>query len=142
MFHVAILLHYKGFIINSTSILKIPAWAAGLGIAIAFSMASSASAQSDGLQQSNSSSRQESGKTGQSNSQSRSDGSCAMQEAQPSSLSGDSYADQTLASCEEVAPVREGFLKKLLRILSGPDTPRGPNTDVDTNISAGGAGGG
>ena len=65
-----------------------------------------------------------------------------MQEAQSGSLTGDLYADQGLVSCEEVAPMKEGFLKRLLRILSGPDTPRGPNTDVDTNISAGGAGGG
>lgn len=38
-------------------------------------------------------------------------------------------------------PEEEGFLDKLIRIFYGPDRPRGPDPDVDTNISAGGAGG-
>ena len=120
-------------------------------------MASSSHAQTGAVQQGNplvseqggslaghSSSGQDGGKTDQRNPQSKSEGSSALQDApsQPDSLSGNACTDQQSASCEEVAPVKEGFLKKLLRILYGRDTPSGPNPDVDTNISAGGAGGG
>lgn len=35
----------------------------------------------------------------------------------------------------------EDFLCKLARLFWGPDTPRGPNQDMDSNITAGGAGG-
>lgn len=38
-------------------------------------------------------------------------------------------------------PDEEDFLCKLARIFWGPDTPSGPNQDMDSNITAGGAGG-
>jgi hypothetical protein len=44
-------------------------------------------------------------------------------------------------SCAYSTPEDETFLCKMIRIFYGPDTPRGPNRDVDENISAGGAGG-
>lgn len=44
-------------------------------------------------------------------------------------------------SCKYATPEQEDFLCKMVRILYGPDTPRGPNRDMDDNISAGGAGG-
>lgn len=57
-------------------------------------------------------------------------------------------ANATSETCEEQAatswatPPKESLFKKILRVLYGPNTPPGPNTDVDTNISAGGAAGG
>ncbi|MGH8763386.1 MAG: hypothetical protein ACREUR_09175 [Nitrosospira sp.] len=44
-------------------------------------------------------------------------------------------------SCRYSTPEEETFLCKFIRIFYGPDTPRGPNPDVENNISAGGAGG-
>lgn len=44
-------------------------------------------------------------------------------------------------SCRFSTPEEETFLCKFIRIFYGPDTPRGPNPDVEDNISAGGAGG-
>jgi hypothetical protein len=44
-------------------------------------------------------------------------------------------------SCKYASPEQEDFLCKMVRILYGPDTPRGPNRNMDENISAGGAGG-
>ena len=44
-------------------------------------------------------------------------------------------------SCKYASPEQEDFLCKMVRILYGPDTPRGPNRDMDENVSAGGAGG-
>ena len=44
-------------------------------------------------------------------------------------------------SCKYATPEQEDFLCKMVRILYGPDTPRGPNRDMDENISAGGSGG-
>ena len=44
-------------------------------------------------------------------------------------------------SCKYASPEQEDFLCKMVRILYGPDTPRGPNREMDENISAGGAGG-
>ena len=44
-------------------------------------------------------------------------------------------------SCKYASPEQEDFLCKMVRILYGPDTRRGPNRDMDENISAGGAGG-
>jgi hypothetical protein len=44
-------------------------------------------------------------------------------------------------SCAYSTPEDETFLCKMIRIFYGPDTPRGPNRDVEENISAGGAGG-
>lgn len=44
-------------------------------------------------------------------------------------------------SCKYATPEQEDLFCKMVRILYGPDTPRGPNRDVDDNISAGGAGG-
>jgi hypothetical protein len=43
---------------------------------------------------------------------------------------------------EPPAPEPESLFRKIIRIFFGPDSPPGPNRDVDTNISAGGAGGG
>jgi hypothetical protein len=57
-------------------------------------------------------------------------------------------ASATSETCEEqaaaswAAPPKESLFKRILRVLYGPNTPPGPNTDVDTNISAGGAAGG
>ncbi|WP_074705253.1 hypothetical protein [Nitrosospira multiformis] len=44
-------------------------------------------------------------------------------------------------SCKYASPEQEDFLCKMVRILYGPDTPRGPNREMDENISVGGAGG-
>lgn len=44
-------------------------------------------------------------------------------------------------SCKYASPEQEDFLCKMVRILYGSDTRRGPNRDMDENISAGGAGG-
>lgn len=60
---------------------------------------------------------------------------------QTGSSSGWSSAGQGSGSCKYSTPDQESFLCKVIRILYGPDTPRGPNHDVDNNISAGGAGG-
>ena len=124
---------------------------------IAFGMASVSHAQTSSTEQDSiqmsgqgstlagqSSSGQESAKTDQRSSQSKSDGTASGQGASDQSGSSSSKAcmEQKLASCEQPAPQQEGFLHKLLRILYGPDTPPGPNPDVDTNISAGGAAGG
>ncbi|KIO50411.1 hypothetical protein [Nitrosospira sp. NpAV] len=43
---------------------------------------------------------------------------------------------------ESPAPEPESLFRKIIRIFFGPDSPPGPNPDVDTNISAGGAAGG
>lgn len=67
------------------------------------------------------------------------------------SISGKNEADQAAAKsgpCDRQAdksqatPPNESLFRRILRVLSGPNTPPGPNTDVDTNISAGGAAGG
>jgi hypothetical protein len=52
-----------------------------------------------------------------------------------------SYAAQARRWCAPPIPENEGLLHKIIRILSGPDWC-GPDPDVDTNISAGGAAGG
>lgn len=44
-------------------------------------------------------------------------------------------------SCAFTTPEQESLLCKAIRIFYGRDTPRGPNRDVEENISAGGAGG-
>jgi hypothetical protein len=124
---------------------------------MAFGMANVSHAQTGSMEQNSirmsgqgstlageSSSSQESAKTDQRSSQSKSDGTASGLGAsdQSDSSSTKACAEQKLASCEQPAPQQEGFLHKLLRILYGPDTPPGPNPDVDTNISAGGAAGG
>ena len=56
-------------------------------------------------------------------------------------------AGATSKACEEQAatswttPPNESLFEKILRVLYRRNTPPGPNTDVDTNISAGGAAG-
>lgn len=60
---------------------------------------------------------------------------------QANSSSGWSSAERKSGSCRYSTPDQESFLCKLIRIFYGPDTPRGPNRDMDENISAGGAGG-
>lgn len=60
---------------------------------------------------------------------------------QPGSPPGWSSAGQGSGSCRHATPDQESFLCKAIRIFYGPDTPPGPNRDVDDNISAGGAGG-
>ncbi|SEL17226.1 hypothetical protein [Nitrosovibrio tenuis] len=52
-----------------------------------------------------------------------------------------SSARQGYSTCRDAASGQEDFLCKLGRILWGPDTPRGPNRDMDDNVAAGGAGG-
>jgi hypothetical protein len=61
--------------------------------------------------------------------------------AQTDSSSGWSSAGQTSGSCQHATPEQESFLCKVVRILYRAETPRGPNRDMDENISAGGAGG-
>jgi hypothetical protein len=51
------------------------------------------------------------------------------------------YPGQARRWCAPPIPENEGLLHKIIRILSGPDWC-GPDPDVDTNISAGGAAGG
>jgi hypothetical protein len=57
------------------------------------------------------------------------------------SSSGWSSPGQTSGSCQHATPEQESFLCKVVRILYRAETPRGPNRDMDENISAGGAGG-
>lgn len=147
---------------SHTSILNnLAAWSAKLavviGVAITFGMASSSYAQTGAVERDSapvsrqdsslagqSSSEQEGPKTDQRNSQSTSGRTAPCQEASDQSDSSSSKAgtEQESTPCEQSAPKREGFFHKLIRILSGPNTPPGPNRDVDTNISAGGAAGG
>jgi hypothetical protein len=54
---------------------------------------------------------------------------------------GGQYPGQARRWCGPPIPENEGLLHKIIRILSGPDWC-GPDPDVDTNISAGGAAGG
>jgi hypothetical protein len=55
---------------------------------------------------------------------------------------GWSSAGQTSSSCRHANPEQESFLCKVVRILYRAESPRrGPNRDMDENISAGGAGG-
>lgn len=61
--------------------------------------------------------------------------------AQTDSSSGWSSAGQTSGSCQHATPEQESFLCKVVRILYRAETPRGPNRDMDENVSAGGAGG-
>jgi hypothetical protein len=140
------------------SILKnLATWSAVLAGVMAFGMACVSHAQTGSMEQDStrtsgqgsslsgqSSSDQESGKTDQRDSQPKSKGSASGQSASDQSDSSSSKvcAEQKLSPCEQPAPQQEGFLHKLIRILYGPDTPPGPNPDVDTNISAGGAAGG
>lgn len=81
--------------------------------------------------------------TGQEVSPSENRGSASGQAAadQPGSSTGWATAGQTRRSCAPPIPENEGLLHKIVRILSGPDWC-GPDPDVDTNISAGGAAGG
>ena len=70
-----------------------------------------------------------------------------------SSASASAASDQASASpgwsssgredvgCRQSDSGQEDFLCKLARIFWGPDTPRGPNRDMDDNVAAGGAGG-
>lgn len=60
---------------------------------------------------------------------------------QASSSSGWSSEGRKSGSCRYSTPDQESFLCKIIRIFYGPDTPAGPNKDMDENISAGGAGG-
>ncbi len=55
--------------------------------------------------------------------------------------SGWSSSGQGTGGCRQSSTGEEDFLCKLARILWGPDTPQGPNRDMDDNITAGGAGG-
>lgn len=55
--------------------------------------------------------------------------------------SGWSSGGQTSGSCKHATPEQESFLCKVVRILYRAETPRGPNRDMDENVSAGGAGG-
>jgi hypothetical protein len=60
--------------------------------------------------------------------------------SQTDSSSGWSSPGQT-GSCQHATPEQESFLCKVVRILYRAESPRGPNRDMDENISAGGAGG-
>ncbi|SCY35380.1 hypothetical protein SAMN05216420_10533 [Nitrosospira sp. Nl5] len=50
--------------------------------------------------------------------------------------------EQEADACEQPAPEQKSFLRRIMKLFYGPDRPPGPDPDVDTNISAGGAGGG
>lgn len=52
-----------------------------------------------------------------------------------------SSAGRESGSCGQSMPEPEGFFRKVIRLLFAPNSC-GPDRDVDTNISAGGAGGG
>jgi hypothetical protein len=70
------------------------------------------------------------------------DGNSAPAEQTPDQASATKEACEEQADASGAAAPKESVFKKILRVLRGPDTPPGPNTDVDTNISAGGAAGG
>jgi hypothetical protein len=65
--------------------------------------------------------------------------------AQADPSAGWSSVGQTFGSsgsCRHATPEQESFLCKVVRILYRSESPRrGPNRDMDENISAGGAGG-
>jgi hypothetical protein len=69
-------------------------------------------------------------------------GNPALAEDAPDQTSATSEACEEQAGSNWTTPPKESLFKKILRVLQGPNTPPGPNTDVDTNISAGGAAGG
>jgi hypothetical protein len=72
------------------------------------------------------------------------DNTAAPAQAAPSQTvpsSGWSSGGQTSGSCQHATPEQESFLCKVVRILYRAETPRGPNRDMDENVSAGGAGG-
>ncbi|MEO6824139.1 MAG: hypothetical protein ABI167_05325 [Nitrosospira sp.] len=144
---------------NHTSILKklTIAWSAALVIVMAFGMADSSHAQTGSVEQHGApvsrqdgslagqpSSGPENARTDQRSSPSKSDESAPRQDvpAQSEAASSRACAEEKSTSCAQPAPEQESFLHKLIRILYGPNTPPGPNPDVDTNISAGGAAGG
>lgn len=56
--------------------------------------------------------------------------------------SNEECAAQEADACEQSAPEQKSLLRRIMKVLYGPDRPPGPDPDVDTNISAGGAGGG
>lgn len=51
-------------------------------------------------------------------------------------------SDQEAGLGEDPPPEPKSLFHKIIKIFFGRDSPPGPNRDVDTNISAGGAGGG
>lgn len=51
-------------------------------------------------------------------------------------------SDQEAGLGEYPPPEPKSLFQKIITIFFGRDSPPGPNRDVDTNISAGGAGGG
>ncbi|SCY35406.1 hypothetical protein SAMN05216420_10534 [Nitrosospira sp. Nl5] len=73
--------------------------------------------------------------------QDRSSASAPDTPDQANSSSGWSSEGRKSGSCRYSTPDQESFLCKVIRIFYGPDTPPGPNKDMDENISAGGAGG-
>jgi hypothetical protein len=66
----------------------------------------------------------------------------APSQGRPDASSNEECAEQEADACEQPAPQQESFLRRIIKLFYGPDTRREPNLDVDTNISAGGAGGG
>ncbi|HVW65556.1 MAG TPA: hypothetical protein VHB01_11125 [Nitrosospira sp.] len=61
--------------------------------------------------------------------------------AQTARVEPSATSERDSGSCAYSTPDDETFLCKMIRIFYGPDTPRGPNPDVEQNLSAGGAGG-
>jgi hypothetical protein len=61
--------------------------------------------------------------------------------AQTASVEPNVTPEGDAGSCAYSTPQDETFLCKLIRIFYKADTPRGPNRDVEENVSAGGAGG-
>lgn len=51
-------------------------------------------------------------------------------------------SDQEAGLGEDPPAEQKSLFHKIIKIFFGRDSPPGPNRDVDTNISAGGAGGG
>ncbi|SEP04929.1 hypothetical protein [Nitrosovibrio sp. Nv6] len=68
------------------------------------------------------------------------DGSSSPSQGAPDQT-GSSSASRESGTCRQPIPDQEGFFRKVIGLLFAPDSC-GPNRDVDTNISAGGAGGG
>lgn len=82
--------------------------------------------------------------SGQGSSQQK-NGNAAPRQGTPAQTGSSSVslpANQEPGLSESPTPEQESFLHKIIRIFFGPDSPPGPNRDVDTNISAGGAAGG
>ena len=53
-----------------------------------------------------------------------------------------STSQKAAGMCQPYTGGEESLLRRVIRWFCGPGSPQGPDRDADTNISAGGAGGG